>query len=79
MIDTPMTSVELNAAIAAIAELPPELQIRVNVIAEMLRGALANDVQFETELAMWVVEAELAEEDEATTVVAELGNGERLQ
>ena len=76
MTDTPMTSVELNAAIA---ELPPELQIRVNVIAEMLRGALANDVQFETELAMWVVEAELAEEDEATTVVAELGNGERLQ
>jgi hypothetical protein len=72
MIDTPMTSVELNAAIA---ELPPELQIRVNVIAEMLRGALANDVRFETELAMWLVESEIAQEDEATTVVAELGNG----
>jgi hypothetical protein len=35
MTDTPLTTSELNAAIA---ELPPELQIRVNVIAEMLRG-----------------------------------------
>jgi hypothetical protein len=76
MTNTPMTTSELNAAIA---ELPPELQIRVNVIAEMLRGLMCSDVQFETELAMWVVEAEITEEDEATTVPAELRSAERLQ
>ena len=76
MTDTPMTASELNAAIA---ELPPELQIRVNVIAEMLRGALANDVKFETELAIWLVQSEISEDEAASTVPAELGNGERLQ
>lgn len=50
---------------AEIADLPPEVQIRVNVIAEMLRGMLCADVLHETELAMTLVIAELEEEDQA--------------
>lgn len=50
---------------AEIANLPPEVQIRVNVIAEMLRGMLCADVLHETELAMTLVIAELEEEDQA--------------
>lgn len=50
---------------AEISDLPPEVQIRVNVIAEMLRGMLCADVLHETELAMTLVIAELEEEDQA--------------
>ena len=71
-----MTTAEIEAAIA---ELPPELQIRVNVIAEMLRGMLCADVQFETELAMFVVQSEIEESDEETDCPAELGYGQLMQ
>ena len=71
-----MTTAELEATIA---ELPPELQIRVNVIAEMLRGMLCADVKFETELAMFVVQSEIEESDEETNCLAELGWNQWLQ
>lgn len=71
-----MTITELDAAIS---ELPPELQIRVNVIAEMLRGMLCADVKFETELAMFVVQSEIEESDEETDCPAELGYGQLVQ
>lgn len=50
---------------ATIAQLSPELQIRVNVIAEAIRGFLACDVCMETELAMHLVITELDEDDTA--------------
>lgn len=53
---------EVTQINAAIADLPPEVQIRVNVIAEMLRGMLCADVLCETELAMTLVIAELEED-----------------
>jgi hypothetical protein len=68
--DTPTSSSAVNAAIA---QLPPELQLRVNLIAEALRGWLFNDIKFETELAMFLIQAEVAEDDLETDVMAELG------
>ena len=71
-----MTTAELEAAIS---ELPPELQIRVNIIAEMLRGMLCADVQYETELAIWLVQEEIDQSDEETNCEAELGFDRSLQ
>lgn len=50
---------------STLAELPPEIQIRVNVIAEAIRGFLSCDVCQETELAMHLVLEELVEDDAA--------------
>ena len=63
---------------AEIADLPPEVQIRVNVIAEMLRGMLCADVLHETELACSLVLAEVEEDDQACdqveTVIGRMEN-----
>jgi hypothetical protein len=67
-----MTTTELTAQID---ELAPEQRMRVNWIAELIRGQLMCDVQFETELAMWLVQSEIEETDLETDVPAELDHG----
>lgn len=57
---TPLESIE-----SSIAELPPEDQIRVNAIADMLRAMLCHDEDGETELAMLLVMEELNDDSEA--------------
>jgi hypothetical protein len=54
---------------AEIADLPPEAQIRVNAIADMLRGALMQDEFGETELAMLLVLEEFQGDCEACSCV----------
>lgn len=56
---------------AEIADLPPEAQIRVNTIADMLRGLAATDALVETELAMLLVLEEIQGDFEACSCVDE--------
>jgi hypothetical protein len=57
---------ELNTEIA---KLPPEVQIRINVIVEAIRGMLSCDVIHETELAMQLVIVEIEEDELACDLI----------
>jgi hypothetical protein len=56
---------------AEIADLPPDAQVRVNAIADMLRGALMQDEFGETELAMLLVLEEFQGDCEACAHIGE--------
>jgi len=63
---------------ADLAELPPESQLRVNTIADMLRDMIGRDSESdETCLAMLLVLEEIDEEDLA--VEMDLAQGETRQ
>jgi hypothetical protein len=53
---TPLQEIE-----STIENLPPELQIRINTIADMLRAMQMNDCQDETQLAILLIMEEFNE------------------
>lgn len=57
---------------STIAELPPDDQIRINTIADMLRAMLCHDTEGETELAILLVIEELNDDSEATAHLDEI-------
>jgi hypothetical protein len=63
---------------ADIADLPPDSQLRVNTLADILRDFIARDSEMdETSLAMLLVMEELSEEDVA--IEMELAAGQTRQ
>jgi hypothetical protein len=61
-----MTDIVPTDSISAdIADLSPEAQLRVDTIADMLRGLMQTDASDETELAMLLVLEEINDDFEA--------------
>lgn len=73
-----MSTADLIRIEADIADLPPDSQLRVNTLADILRDFIARDSEMdETSLAMLLVMKELSEEDVA--IEMELAAGQTRQ
>jgi hypothetical protein len=73
-----MSTEDITEIESAIAALPPDSQLRVNTVAEMLRDMISHDSEVdETWCAMLLVMEELNTEDE--TIEMDLAAGETRQ